>query len=110
MSARKSGDFIADVESQFEWYAVNANWEIAGQYLATVEAVCQLLAQHPQLGPRAGFSHPRLRDWRFIVVFRPFQKHILFYELDGDGVLLRRAMHGHRNLPRRLMEPPGTKT
>ena len=29
MSARKSDDFIADVERQFEWYAVNANWEIA---------------------------------------------------------------------------------
>jgi len=78
MSARKSDDFISDVERQFEWYAVNANWEIAERYLAAVEATCNLLAQHPQLGPRAGFSHPRLRDWRFIVVFRPFQKHILF--------------------------------
>ncbi len=110
MSARKSGDFIADMERQFEWYAVNANWEIAERYLAAVEAVCQLLARHPQLGSRAGFSHPSLRDWRFIVVFRPFQKHILFYELDGDDVLLRRAMHGHRDLPRRLVEPPETKT
>jgi len=29
MSIRKSDDFISDLESQFEWYAVNANWEIA---------------------------------------------------------------------------------
>jgi hypothetical protein len=63
-------------------------------------------AKHPQLGLRAGFSHPRLRDWRFIVVFRPFQKHILFYEIQGDDVWLRRAMHGHRDLPHRLVEPP----
>jgi plasmid stabilization system protein ParE len=49
-----------------------------------------------------------LRDWRFIVVFRPFQKHILFYEIDGDDILLRRALHGHRDLPRRLVEPPET--
>jgi hypothetical protein len=27
--------------------------------------------------------HPRLRGWRFIVVFRPFQKHILFCETKG---------------------------
>ena len=106
MSVRKSDDFISDVERQFEWYAVNANWEIAERYLAAVEATCNLLAQHPQIGPVAGFSHPRLRDWRFIVVFRPFQKHILFYEINDDEVLLRRAMHGHRDLPRRLMEPP----
>jgi hypothetical protein len=39
-------------------------------------------------------------------VFRPFQKHILFYETDGGDVVLRRAMQGHRDLPRRLVEPP----
>jgi plasmid stabilization system protein ParE len=66
MSARKSGDFISDVERQFEWYAVNANWKIAGHYLDAVEAACQLLAQHPQLGPCAGFSHPRVRGRRRI--------------------------------------------
>jgi len=108
MSARKSGDFIADVERQFEWYAINANREIAERYLAAVEATCRLLAQHPLLGPVAGFSHPRLRDWRFIVLFRPFQKHILFYEIDRNDVLLRRAMHGRRDLPQRLTEPPET--
>ena len=107
MSARKSDDFIADVERQFEWYVVNAGWDIAEHYLASVEAACHLLAQHPRLGQCAGFTHPRLRDWRFIVVFRPFQKHILFYETDGNDVVLRRAMHGHRDLPRRLVEPPG---
>jgi plasmid stabilization system protein ParE len=106
MSVQKSGDFISDVEQQFEWYAVQASWEIADRYLDAVEATGKLLDQHPQLGPVAGFSHPRLRDWRFIVVFRPFQKHILFYETNGNNVLLRRAMHGHRDLPRRLIEPP----
>lgn len=109
MSVRKSADFIADVERQFEWYAVNADWDIAELYLAAVEATCHLLAQHPLLGPVAGLSHPRLRDWRFIVVSRPFQKHILFYEIAGDHVLLRRAMHGQRDLPRRLIEPPEAK-
>ena len=106
MSARKSDDFISDVERQFEWYVVNAGWDVAERYLAAVEAACQLLARHPRLGPVAGFSHPRLRDWRFIVVFRPFQKHILFYEIAGEDVVLRRALHGQRDLPRRLMEPP----
>lgn len=104
MSAHKSGDFISDVENQFEWYVVNANWGIAERNLEAVEATCQLLGQHPQLGPCTGFSHPRLQKWRFIIVFRPFQKHILFYEIEGDDILLRRAMHGHRDLPHRLTE------
>lgn len=38
MSVRKSEDFISDVERQFEWYAANANWEIAERYLEAVEA------------------------------------------------------------------------
>ena len=53
MSLRKSDDFIADVERQFQWYVVNASWEIADRYLDAVEATCQLLGQHPQLGPLA---------------------------------------------------------
>lgn len=79
------------------------------RYLAAVEATCRLLGQHPFLGPRCGFAHLRLREWRFFVVFRPFNKHVLFYEVLPDELVLRRAMHGHRDLPRRLIEPPGTE-
>lgn len=106
MSVRKSDDFIADIERQFEWYVRNAGWEVAEHYLDAIEATCSLLGQHPQLGPRGGFSHPRLRDWRFFIVFRPFKKHVLFYEIVGEDVIMRRAMHGHRDLPRLLLEPP----
>lgn len=104
MSVRKSDGFISDIERQFEWYAFNANWEIAERYLDAVEATIRLLEQHPQLGPRGGFNHPRLIDWRFFVVFHPFNKHVLFYEISAGDVVMRRAMHGHRDLPRRLLE------
>jgi plasmid stabilization system protein ParE len=106
MSVRKSDEFIADVEGQFEWYAVNADWDVADRYLDAVESTCHLLGRHAQLGSCGGFRHSRLRDWRFFLVFRPFQKHVLFYEVDGKDVVMRRAMHGHRDLPRRLLEPP----
>ena len=59
MSVRKSDDFVADIEQQFEWYVLNADWDVADRYLAAVEATCQLLGQHPRLGPRGGFTHPR---------------------------------------------------
>jgi plasmid stabilization system protein ParE len=104
MSVRKSDEFVADVEQQFEWYALNANWEVAERYLDAVEATVQLRERHPQLGPRGGFKRPRLREWRFFVVFRPFNKHVLFYEVVGKDVVMRRAMHGHRNLPQQLLE------
>jgi plasmid stabilization system protein ParE len=104
MSVCKSETFISDVEKQFQWYLVNANWEIADRYLQAVETTCKLLERHPLIGPRAKLSHSRLSDWRFVVTLRPFQKHILFYEINGPDVLLRRAMHAHRDLPRRLTE------
>ena len=81
---------------------------MAEHYAAAVEATARLLEQHPQLGPRGGFTHPRLQDWRFFVISRPFKKHVLFYEVVGDNVVLRRALHGHRDFPRRLLEPPGS--
>jgi plasmid stabilization system protein ParE len=107
MNVRKTDDFMADVERQFEWYTVNAPPAVAERYLEAVEATCRLLGQHPHLGPRGGFAHPRLREWRFFLVLRPFNKHILFYQVGADGLVLRRAMHGQRDLRNRLLEPPG---
>jgi len=109
MNLRKADDFIADVDRQFEWYVLNADWETADRYLATVEATCALLGKHPFLGPRLKSKHPRLQDWRFFVLFRPFNKHIVFYELVADELVMRRSMHGNRDLQRRLTEPPSTE-
>ena len=109
MSVRKTEEFIADVERQYEWYGTNAGWEVAERYLDAVEETCRLLGQHILLGPPGGFAHLRLREWRFFVVFRPFNHHVLFYEIAGRDVLMRRAMHGRRDLPRRLLEPPGPR-
>jgi plasmid stabilization system protein ParE len=106
MSVHRTDVFVADVERQFEWYVANAGWEIADRYPGAVEATCRLLGQHPYLGPPAGFAHPRLRDWRFFLALRPFNMHVLFYEVVSRDLVLRRAMHGQRDLPRRLIEPP----
>jgi toxin ParE1/3/4 len=86
----------------------NAGWEVADHLLDAMEAMCRLLGLHPQLGPCGGFTHERLREWRYFLVFRRFPKHILFYELREGDVVMHRAMHGRRDLPRRLLEPPGT--
>jgi hypothetical protein len=33
--------------SQFEWYAVNADWQVADRYLIAVETTARHLEQHP---------------------------------------------------------------
>jgi len=105
MKVRKPDAFLADIERQYEWYVLEASLEVADRYLNAVEAVCRLLSRQPNLGPLGGFANPRLRAWRFFLVLRPFRGHILFYEVLAKDVVLRRAMHGHRDLPRRLLEP-----
>jgi hypothetical protein len=45
-----------------------------------------------------------LRKWRFFLVARPFNQHILSYEVAGGDIVMRRAMRGQRELPRRLLE------
>jgi plasmid stabilization system protein ParE len=101
--------FLDDLTEQFTWYDTHAGQEVADRYLNAAEATCRLLGQHPYLGPPGGFTHPRLRDWRFFLVFRPFSRHVLFYEISGSDLILRRALLGHRDLPRRLLESPASR-
>ena len=69
----------------------------------------------PISSPRKPASHGRwtnLRsadEWRFFLVSRPFNQRILFYELAGGDLVLRRARRGQRDLPRRLLEAPGAE-
>ena len=109
MNVRKTDAFLADIERQYEWYVSQAGWEVADRYLGAVEAVCRLLSRQPTLGPQVGFEHLQLRPWRFFLVLRPFRKHILFYEILAGEVVLRRSMHAHRDLPRRLLETPSER-
>jgi len=104
MTVRKTDAFIADLEAQFEWYAGHASWEVAAAYLAAVEASCRLLREHPFLGPVVRSTHPRLRGWRFFVVFRPFHQSLVFYEVTGEDLVLRRVLHGHRDRPGALLK------
>lgn len=106
MNVRKADEFIADAELQYQWYAERAGWDVADRYLAAIAGTCALIERQPLLGPVAGLAHPRLAAWRFFVVLRPFHRHVLFYEIVGGDVILRRVLHGNRHLPRRLLEPP----
>ena len=104
MKFRKTDAFLGDIERQYKWYAVNASGELADRFLSAVEGACQLLSLQPHLGPACGFTNPKLQSWRYFLVLRPFERHILFYEISSEEIILRRAMHGHRDLPKRLLE------
>ncbi|HEV7403626.1 MAG TPA: type II toxin-antitoxin system RelE/ParE family toxin [Chthoniobacteraceae bacterium] len=109
MSIRKSDFFIADAELQYQWYAKRAGWEVAERYLSAIASTCALIGRQSLIGPVARLNHPRLAGWRFFVAMRPFHRHVLFYEILEGEVIMRRVLHGRRNLPKRLLEPPGSE-
>jgi hypothetical protein len=50
----------------------------------------------------AGF----VRGIRSFRVSHPFDRHLIFYRFDGSTLYAERVVHGMRDLPRRLVEPP----
>ena len=107
LALRRSKYFEGDFELQHRWYLEHANATVAGRYLDAVWATLQLLADHPELGFRRKFRDPALRDLRSFRVSSPFEVHLIFYRHNASELSVERLMHGARNLPRRLVEPPG---
>jgi toxin ParE1/3/4 len=103
----KAEDFLADYESRFDYYANEAGEEVAWRFEQAVIATLASLSLHPELGRRRHFRHPRLAGLRSFRVEPPFSKTILFYRVTDTQLEAWRLMHGSRDLPRRLLEPPG---
>jgi toxin ParE1/3/4 len=109
LTVRKSELFLTDFDLQFRWYIEKAGWETAGRYLIAVDETLETLAVHPGLGRLRNFSHPELQGLRSFPLAGPFNKHLLFYRFDQGTLDAVRVMHGARDLPKRLREPPGAE-
>ena len=107
---RKSAFFLTDLETQFRWYELEAGWEVAWRYLLAADQTLDRLAEHADLGRLRHFSHPELQGLRSFLVTRPFNRHLIFYRHDDAKLYAVRIMHGARDLPRRLRQPPGVKS
>jgi plasmid stabilization system protein ParE len=103
---RKSPDFLADFEQQYGWYAEKVDLILADRYASAVDETLRFLSAHPGAGRRRGFRHSALKGIRSFQVKAPFKRHLIFYRFDPSTVYVERIMHGARNLPRRLLEPP----
>ena len=69
----------------------------------------RLLASHPRIGKETDYMHPKLAGIRLFLVPKPFDKHLIFYRVCGDTLDIVRIVHGLRDLPRRLLDPPGAE-
>jgi plasmid stabilization system protein ParE len=105
---KKSPLFHADVTNQFAWYFDEAGEELAWQFFEAVDLTLPKLSHHPDLGRVRHFRNPQLHGLRSFRVEPPFQRLLIFYRHDTLELVAERLMHGARDLPRRLFEPPGS--
>ena len=103
-------DFLADHDGQVAWYFEQAGEDVANRYLEAIERTVAQLCRTPAVGALCQFQHPRLNGMRFCRVRRPFQRHVIFYRHNETTLFVERVIHGARDLPRRLLEPPGTQS
>ncbi|MSU59145.1 MAG: type II toxin-antitoxin system RelE/ParE family toxin [Pedosphaera sp.] len=106
LAIQKSPLFHADVTRQFGWYFDEAGDELAWRFFTTVDLTLLKLSRQPDLGRARCFCNPILRGLRSFRVEPPFHRLLIFYRHTAAEVVAERLMHGARDLPRRLVEPP----
>ena len=106
---RRSEDFDGDFDLQYRWYLEHADATVANRYLDAVWATLLLLVTQPELGRRRRFRHSALKNLRSYRVVAPFEVHLIFYRHDASELSVERLMHGARDLPHRLVEPPASE-
>lgn len=106
LAIAQSDYFWEDLQRQVDWYREHAGSDIAIHYVDTVQATLQHLAG------AAGIGRPRFRNWPELAgirswrVQRPYHRHLIFYRFDDKTLFAERIIHGARDLPRRLLQPP----
>ena len=109
LSVRITSEFHQDVMRQIRWYLRNADAHIAGDYADAVDATLEFLGRFPELGPRCRFRHPELSEFRQFRVEGSFDRHQIFYRATASELIAVRTLHGMRDLPQRLLDPPGAE-
>jgi toxin ParE1/3/4 len=104
---RRSAFFREDFDRQFRWYLEHAGERVAVRFLAAVTHTVERLTRRPEIGRKRRFRHPELQGFHSLRVQPPFDAHLLFYRVIDSEISIERMLHGRRDLPQRLREPPG---
>ena len=103
-----SPSFEADLWLQLAWYAERSGVGLAERFATAVELSAQEIVRTPGLGRRPFPKDPDLAEFQSFRVQSPFDSHRIFYRITAASLVLERLVHGARDLPRRLKEPPGS--
>lgn len=109
LAVQKAEFFKQDYAKQFARYVDEAGPDVARRFQVALDQSLNKLVIQPDLGRLKRFRNSRLQGLRSFLVERPFDKILIFYRVSDDLLHAVRLMHGARNLPRRLLEPPDAR-
>ena len=98
--------FPADLVKYSRWYASERDEALAESYVDAVNTTVELVARNPGIGKRCSYKQRALAELRYFPVLKPFNRHVLFYRFSSTVLTAFRAIHGMRDLQRRLVQPP----
>ena len=109
LKIESSNEAKEDIRLQTVWYDEQAGSDIAERYVTAFMSTAHSLSRQPDLGRLCHFRVRKLANLRSIPMEGAFKKHLMFYRLQDDTLFIFRVLHGVRDLPRRLLDPPGVE-
>lgn len=94
-----------DVRAAADYFASEANMDVAIRFVAAVEEAYTRLVQHPLIGTEVKAFQPRLVGMRYWPV-AGFDSFLVFYLASPSLVVIVRVLHGARDLPGELGGQP----
>jgi plasmid stabilization system protein ParE len=88
----RSNWFKADVLAAFAWYHQQAGRPVATRLAHAVRDTLKLVADHPEIAPVRSIAGVRIRSFPL----REFP-YVLYWDYDGETVLLAALLHGSRD-------------
>lgn len=86
-----------DTDAAADYLAVQANLDVAIQFLAAVEIAYRRIAEHPQAGSSVRALGDRLSRLRYRSI-PGFEQYLVFYVPESASIDVVRVLHGARDL------------
>lgn len=93
-----------DVENAVDYYRREASARVALHFIDAVQDSYQRIVDDPLIGSARYAHEMEMPELRFSMVRR--FPYLVFYHPVSEGIEVWRILHGHRNIPGRMREPP----
>jgi toxin ParE1/3/4 len=83
-----------DIDELAEYLRREAGLAVALRFVASAEAACQVLGEHPHIGASVGQPGADIRRWHI----DGFSNHVILYRLTNRRAEIVRVLHAARDL------------